>query len=346
MVGAIDHPHHHQHRGSTITTLALSGSIYEDFKESIRSEATRCNYVYALKKYMQYQKVTKIEDLLPSSPSPNTSEIRLIESDIIKYIIHLKNIDKLGCGTIQGYLSAIEHFYIHCADLNLNKKKISRYLPEPKKTADDRGYNREEIAKMIESSDSRLRTLILLLASTGIRIGAIPDIKLKHLHKISEHKLYKVVVYAGYKEEYFCFCTPETAKAIDTYLQYRERYGEGITPDSFLFREQFNIEDILDCKNPKKMHLKALSSLIADAAVKTGVIQKGSLLEGERFGTKRNKIFRTHGFRKFVNTTMINIRLNDTIRNMLLGHSIDLDDNYYKPKRMICCTNILKLLTF
>jgi len=51
MVEAIDHPHphHHQHRGSTITILALSGSIYEDFKESIRSEATRYNYIYALK---------------------------------------------------------------------------------------------------------------------------------------------------------------------------------------------------------------------------------------------------------------------------------------------------------
>ena len=48
MVGAIDHPH--QRRGSTITTIALSGSIYEDFKESIRSEATRYNYIYALKK--------------------------------------------------------------------------------------------------------------------------------------------------------------------------------------------------------------------------------------------------------------------------------------------------------
>ena len=87
--------------------------------------------------------------------------------------------------------------------------------------------------------------MILLLASTGIRIGGVPDIKLKNLNKISEHKLYKVIVYAGYKDEYFCFTTPEAAKAIDTYLQYRERYGEKIIPESYLFREQFNTEDRL-----------------------------------------------------------------------------------------------------
>jgi hypothetical protein len=29
---------------------------------------------------------------------------------------------------------------------------------------------------------------------------------------------------------------------------------------------------------------------------------------------------------------MVNARLNGTIRNMLLGHSTDLDDVYYKPK--------------
>jgi hypothetical protein len=50
---------------------------------------------------------------------------------------------------------------------------------------------------MLEGYDSGLRALILLLASTGIRIGAVEDIQLKHLHKIPEYNLYKVVVYAG-----------------------------------------------------------------------------------------------------------------------------------------------------
>jgi hypothetical protein len=45
------------------------------------------------------------------------------------------------------------------------------------------------------------------------------------------------------------------------------------------------------------------------------------LKEGEegQGSKKRKPVMRTHGFRKFVNTTMINHKLNNTIRKMLLG---------------------------
>jgi hypothetical protein len=56
------------------------------------------------------------------------------------------------------------------------------------------------------------------------------------------------------------------------------------------------------------------------------------LKEGDAPSKKRKAIARIHGFRKFVNTSFVNARLNDTIRNMLLCHSTDLDDVYYKPK--------------
>ncbi len=56
------------------------------------------------------------------------------------------------------------------------------------------------------------------------------------------------------------------------------------------------------------------------------------LKEGDTPGKKRKAIARTYGFRKFVNTSFVNARLNDTIRNMLLGHSTDLDNVYYKPR--------------
>jgi hypothetical protein len=49
-------------------------------------------------------------------------------------------------------------------------------------------------------------------------MGAVEDIQLKHLHKIPEYNLYKVVVYAGWKEEYYCFTTVE-AETHSTYYQ-------------------------------------------------------------------------------------------------------------------------------
>jgi len=35
--------------------------------------------------------------------------------------------------------------------------------------------------------------------------------------------IYKITVYVRDKEEYFTFCTPETAKEIDDYLEFRKR---------------------------------------------------------------------------------------------------------------------------
>lgn len=93
------------------------------------------------------------------------------------------------------------------------------------------------------------------------------------------------------------------------------------------------------------MQLEGLSKLIAETAIRLGVMQKGSLLEGQKFGSLRNPIARTPGFRKYVNATMINARMNDTTRkNTLLGHSIALDDAHYKRKEDDLLQEYLKVV--
>ena len=46
---------------------------------------------------------------------------------------------------------------------------------------------------------------------------------------IPNFDLYQVKVYSDSKQSYFTFTTPEASKAINTYLSYRERYGEKLT---------------------------------------------------------------------------------------------------------------------
>jgi site-specific recombinase XerD len=142
-------------------------------------------------------------------------------------------------------------------DYTLNRKKISRYLPEPQKLSEGRGYNSDEIRLMLEGSDIRVRALILLCASTGIRIGSIADLRSKHLHKNEKYNL------SRHKEECFCFTTPEACYS--TYLQYRQRYDEKLTPESYLFVQQTNTsyyqqrrEDNFNRKHPKRMQLKGV----------------------------------------------------------------------------------------
>jgi integrase len=89
---------------------------------------------------------------------------------------------------------------------------------------------------LLEVCDERVKALILLLASTGVRIRAIVDLKLQDLVNIPTYDLYQVKVYSDSNQSYFTFSTPEAAKAINTYLSYRERYGEKLTPKSPVFR--------------------------------------------------------------------------------------------------------------
>ena len=95
------------------------------------------------------------------------------------------------------------------------------------KTWDERGrgYSREQITKMLTMAEERTGAMILLLASTGIRSGALPNMKLKHLKSVAADcpSVYQISVYDG---EYFTYCTPEAANTINAYLEYRTRSGE------------------------------------------------------------------------------------------------------------------------
>ena len=99
-------------------------------------------------------------------------------------------------------------------------------MPEQRKVRKDRAYTHQEISKMLENADSRLRVVILLLASSGMRIGAICQLKLKHVQN------YQITAYEKTKEEYFTFVTSECKKAMDDYLDMRARYGEKLGDDS------------------------------------------------------------------------------------------------------------------
>jgi integrase len=221
-------------------------------------------------------------------------------------------------------------------DLNeviLNKKKIYRYLGEEEKPIENRGYARDEIAKMLEVCDERVKALILLLASTGVRIRAIVDLKLEDLISIPNHDIYRIKVYSDSKQSYFVFITPEASKAINTYLSYRERYGEKLTLRSPLFRDQFDRNDPDSIHNVKSLKLRAVERLISRTIEKSGLrtVQRQTELQHDEHGKIRKDVRLTSGFRKFFDTQLIYADVRPAIKEMFMGHSITYDDNYFKP---------------
>ena len=73
--------------------------------------------------------------------------------------------------TIRNYLKSIKLF-CEMADFQIAWKKISRGLPRAKNYSDDRIPTIEEIRKLLEYPDRRLKSIIYTMASSGIRLGA------------------------------------------------------------------------------------------------------------------------------------------------------------------------------
>jgi len=237
---------------------------------------------------------------------------RLIEHKIIEFINVLRE-RGLAFHAISNYVYSIMAFY-KINDIVLNTTKIGKFLPEERKIKKDRGYTHNEIHQLLDFVDERYRVIVLILSSTGIRIGSLPELRLRHLEKIDN--IYKFTIYENSNEEYIAFCTPECADAIDSYLQMRRRFGENVTSDSLLIREQFDSRSRI---NKKQRQLKSytLARKLIDLSTRCGV--------------RTNKVKVCHGFRKFFTTQCVNARINPEIREMLLGHKIGLASVYYKP---------------
>ena len=79
------------------------------------------------------------------------------------------------------------------------------------------------------------------MASAGMRVGALYNLRVGELVKLDNYPLYMISVYARDRSaRHYTFATPECTELIDVYLDYRRRLGENIAEKSPLIREMFD----------------------------------------------------------------------------------------------------------
>jgi integrase len=297
---------------------------YVNFINTIKSEVTKKVYEGHLRTFMKYCSISSYSDLLKIDA----------QKQIINYTMSMRE-KGLAYNSISVRLNAIFHFYA-MNDVILNKKKIKMFKGGFSRKVIDRAYTHQEISKILQVSDLRMKAIIILMASTGIRIGAVPSIQIKNLQKVSE--IYKLTVYEGSKESYFTFTTPECASIIDSYLEFRESNGEKLNKDSYLIRDQFDITDIEQIRNKSKgIKLNTLRQILSTILIKAGV-----RTVDHTSSHNRKEVAKAHGFRKFFTTQLVNSNVKAEIREMLLGHKIGLASAYYRPTEQEMLDEYLK----
>jgi len=209
--------------------------------EGYNSPSTRKSYKLHLLLFCRYHK-TDPDSLIRLDPEQ-------VKAMVLNYILHLKKIAKQTSGkarygeisvnSIKTYLAGVQSF-LQFNDVIINWKKIARFYPE-QVTNDLRAYTREEISKLLSVADVRDRCIILLMASTGMRVGGIKSLKLKHLIRLpQESNIGLVTVYAeSRKHRYKALMTPECLAAIDEYIECRKKQYEKITDESYIVRDKY-----------------------------------------------------------------------------------------------------------
>ncbi len=293
-------------------------TAYQNFLEPLETKATERIYKIGLNTFKDFVKVEDYEDLL----SKGTTDT------IADFVQHLK--DKGNSRrTIRSYLTGVKHFYVMNDNTSINWGKMRKFLGKVEmKRSNDELYSKDQLQRIMEVATERERIAFLLMLSGGLRIGALPDLKVGDLTKMHEAGLYRIHVYSGTSSEYITFCSPECSAALDSYLELRKRRGEVITPDSPLLA---TLGD-----NPRPLKLNSVISLLNRVLLDAGVQIEGYIKY------RRRKVARFHSFRKHFNTCLAKAGVKPALKEVLMGHYIGLEISYPRPTEDELLTEYLK----
>ena len=144
--------------------------------------------------------------------------------------------------------------------------------------------------------------------SNRIRRG---ELSFKSMKVIVLHRL------QGTRDSYISYCTSEGYRAIQEYLSFRTRCGEHLGDKSPLFRKHFNRLDPFTINAPKFLLDDSVEKIIDEVLRKSGV--------------KTSEAMRSHALRKGFMSTCERTGMKSINVKMLMGHSIGVENSYYKP---------------
>ena len=277
------------------------------FEAYLKSEKTIKHYHYLLEKFANHYKLESIDSIL------SIDGVEL-QKNIEDFIILSKD-KKYSMSYIRSNTFAIQSFCISNDKLDVNWKKLRRLITKAKPRK-SRPYTTAEIKRMLNGVKSlRNKALILFLSASGVRRGAIPELKMKDLKQMPNGCI-AITVYEGTEEEYVTFINKEANDALSLYFEQRKYDGEIIDSNSPVFREFYNDAT----EKPKKLSESSISTMIMRAKTNAGI----------HFDNSPNLL--CHAFRRRFNTILkLNKESNSPLIERLMGHDMKLDNSYFQP---------------
>ena len=244
----------------------------------------------------------------------------------LTYTVHIWLQTHFSPSYIKNCIITVKNFFeYYDVELSPRKFKMKVKLPRVVKSTKE-ALSKEDIIDILNScSDIRLKTYVMLLASTGMRAVEALSTRIKDfdLHS-SPSKLFVRGEYTKTKSDRTIFLTSELSQQISTWIEYKYRkrricYSRNNktitqyrTPDKKDTDLVFAVYQSYTNPNPKNLYID-----LVDSFGKTlDRIGKGAREDGN----ERRREITLHSFRRFVKTTISDLGYQD-FSEYFIGHS-------------------------
>lgn len=200
-----------------------------------------------------------------------------LENQLIKFFViqnERAERNEISTETIRNYYKPIKLF----CDMNgilANWKLISKGIKKGNRCSDDRPPTVEEIKKLLEYPDRRIRPIVLVMLSSGIRVSSWDYLRWEDIKPLTKDETIiaaKLNVFnTKTKKYYYTFTTAEAYDAVKEWMDFRASFGEQITGESWLMRDLWQIKSqrfgnyLGLAKNPQQFSSAGIRMLINDA---------------------------------------------------------------------------------
>lgn len=288
-----------------------------------------------------------IEERCDEFAYKGSSEIKWAIEQVVRFLQFQKDRVEKGeitPSTLRNYVKSIKLLCDVC-DIAIPWKKITRGLPRGRQASNDRAPTIEEIRKLLDYPDRRIKPIVSTMVSSGIRLGAWDLLQWKHAEPITEKDgeiaAAKLLVYAGDIEEYYAFITAEAYHSLKEWMDFRASYGENVTGNSWLMRDLWQTTNMNYgarwglATNPKRLKSGGIKRLLERALWEQGIRQP------LKVGTKRHEWKAVHGFRKYYKSRSEQVMRPINVE-LTMGHDIGISGSYYKPTEKEVLEDYLK----
>jgi len=280
------------------------------------SPGTLYQYIYGINRFCRWantQPDQLIENCQDQDGDPKPKALAKY-SRLLDDFVGCLQAEDLAPGTISNHVKSVKALF------RANRLRLDLPYNLSKRTVySDRSPTPEELQRLIDIANLRLKVIVSMLALGGFRAGTLVKLQYRHVRRDLEKNITPVHVHVeaeitkGKYHDYDTFLGQEAAEYLRTYLEARRRGTQKIPPENI--HEESPLIRNQQSKRPIPLTPAAIYRLIHNLYVRAG------LLPDKPYGGRYE--LRAHSIRKFFRTEMSALGVDRDYIEYMMGHTIN-----------------------